>query len=96
VALRDEELTLRFALMEGNLSRDAVLKFLDTFAEMFDAHADALAPLLDEQAMSLHGFLALQCGIDGYRVRAEWARRARARVEASGTLGRTARGRTGR
>lgn len=90
VALREPELMLRFALMEGLLERRVIAQFLRTMAQAIDDYVVSIEPLLQAPGMSRHGVLALQSGIDGLRERAAWARHALRQI----TAGRPGRRRT--
>lgn len=81
-AFREPELTLRFALMEGVLDDKAIERFLKDFSAICDEYAASIEGHLKKPGMTLHGRLALQGGIDAYRARAEWAKRAIRRVRA--------------
>ena len=77
VALRMDELMLRFAFMDI-AGRRVTRDFLARLAEEIDVRLESLEEVLSEMEGSAlsHGRLALQAGIDGYRAHGAWARRA--------------------
>lgn len=86
--MRDsDELLLRFAFMEGLVGRETVLAFLDRLASLADSIVDGLVAhhatmQRDEVAAGTPntGRLALQHGIESYRVLARWSRASRAEL----------------
>ena len=78
IVWRDDELMLRFAFM-GSLVDDTLTgRFLQQMIEGLDAYIDELEELLGNmpQEGPLHGRLALASGIDAYKARRSWARKA--------------------
>ncbi len=69
---------LRFAFMDRLVSRAETLRFLESFRDAVDAYVAVLETNRAETASttSLHGKLALESGIAGYRTQARWARHA--------------------
>lgn len=78
VVFRLDELLLRFSLMAGLLSAAQTRRFLRTFTREVEAYVVELRR--QEEALpvdaSVHGTLALECGIESYRAHARWAKRA--------------------
>ena len=74
---RQDDVMLRFVFMEGVLGREDTIRFLGELA----FHSEAYVASLEEQLttlrpdMPLHTRFALEHGIGGYRMDAEWARR---------------------
>ena len=85
VALRMNELALRFAFMEV-AGAQVARRFLSSLADEIDAHVEHLELTLSEMEGSAasHGRLALQMGIDTYRAQGAWARGALEVLESDG------------
>lgn len=83
VIWRHGDLMLRFVFMEGILGREDAIRFLEELA----FHSEAYVASLEEQwttlgpDMPLHTRFALEHGIGGYRMDAEWARRVISELE---------------
>ncbi len=77
---------LRFSLMEGRLERREVIAYLTDYARLSDEYLTELERDLVARGagLSLHARLALELGLRGYRLQAEWARWAIQRLRASG------------
>jgi DNA-binding PadR family transcriptional regulator len=73
-----DDLMMRFALMDGILSRERSVRFLQDFATQIDAHVADLRRYLESarSILPVCGKLALESGIQYYEMHAEWARRA--------------------
>ncbi len=73
-----DDLMMRFAFMDPLIGREATLRFLDDFAAEIDAHVIGLRNYLDStrDIMPPCGRLAMENGIQGYEMNAQWARRA--------------------
>jgi DNA-binding PadR family transcriptional regulator len=73
-----DDLMLRFAFMDPVVGREATLQFLHDFASHIDEHVAGLRRYLDSVRDILPpcGRLAMENGIQGYEMDAQWARRA--------------------
>jgi len=71
-----DDLLLRFAFMDQALGARHSLRFLEQFAEQVVNYIPELREFVaaHRAEMSVSGRLALECGIEGYRQRLEWAR----------------------
>jgi len=71
-------LMLRFAFMDKTLNAEQTLGFLDEFIGELSAYIPTLGQYLDGHGseMPLSGRLALECGIEEYEARLQWAKRA--------------------
>lgn len=69
---------MRFALMEGQLEREAVLAFLSDLAAALDSFVSGMEQYVASEAQSFqrHAVLALEHGIVMHRASLEWARSA--------------------
>ncbi len=78
VVRRDGELDLRFAFLGGLGGPADSRRFLESLAAEIDAEVESLERHLARMkaAAGLHGRLALESGIELYKARARWARRA--------------------
>ena len=78
VARREEELMLRFAFMDVLVDQQSIQRFLEQMIAEIDSYLKEL--IEHRNGMTgpgeAHGRLALEGGIEGYRARARWARRA--------------------
>jgi DNA-binding PadR family transcriptional regulator len=76
---------LRFAFLDRVLGPEATAGFLAALARELAAHVAALEGFHETQAraLPLTGRLALESGIDGYKARLAWARRAARHFKAS-------------
>jgi len=83
VIWRMDDLMLGFAITDGIAGRDATLRFLRSFAAEIEAYAADLRSYLDgaRASMPVCGRLAMENGIEGYQMNANWARRAIAELE---------------
>ena len=77
------ELMLRFAFMGGIVEPRQIARFLRDLEREIAAYIPTLEEFIATQRrqMSLSGRLALECGIQEYLARLEWARSAAARFE---------------
>jgi DNA-binding PadR family transcriptional regulator len=77
------DLMLRFAFMDGALGAEEAIRFLSEFAKELEAYIPTLQQFLELHTpeMPLSGQLALQCGIQEYKVRLRWARTSAALYE---------------
>jgi DNA-binding PadR family transcriptional regulator len=73
-----DDLMMRFAFMDGVVGREKTLRFLRDFAARIDAHVADLRGYLESARSILPacGRLAMENGIQGYEMNAQWARRA--------------------
>ncbi len=78
VVWRLDELILRFALMEGVVSNDKRIEFLEQFLFEVDGYVEHLKGYLAEVrgVIPVSGRLAMEHGIANYSMNAEWARGA--------------------
>ena len=78
VIWRMDDLMLRFAFMDGVVGRERTVRFLRDFASQIDAHVADLRCYLENARSILPacGRLAMENGIQGYEMNAQWARRA--------------------
>ena len=76
---------MRFALMENQLPREAVLAFLDDLASALDSFVSGMEQYLASgaQASRRHAELALEHGIAIHRASLEWTRSAAAALTGS-------------
>ncbi|MCU0915485.1 MAG: PadR family transcriptional regulator [Planctomycetes bacterium] len=83
VIWRMDDLMLRFAFMDPVVGRETTLQFLDAFASHIDEHVAGLRRYLDSMRniMPPCGRLAMENGIQGYEMNAQWARRARKELQ---------------
>lgn len=81
-----DDLMLRFAFLGHVVGRKQTVKFLKEFAAEVEAHLSSLRQYMDEvrETMSPYGRLAMDNGLDSYRVNARWARRAIKQLQQSG------------
>lgn len=75
---RDDELMLRFALMGSVVDDTATRHFLEQMLGLLDTYIPELKRVLAAmpEAGPPHGRLALSSGIESYRARRKWVRRA--------------------
>jgi DNA-binding PadR family transcriptional regulator len=75
---RMDDLMLRFAFMDGLVGRAKMLRFLQEFASQIEAHVADLRRYFDGAGDILPpcGRLALENGIQSYKMNAQWARQA--------------------
>ena len=88
--MRQAELMLRFAFMDGNVPRSVTLTFLDQFTRELAGYAaelriqwEQMTALMDQaigRDRTHTGLLAFQSGIEGLETQLAWARRARAQL----------------
>jgi DNA-binding PadR family transcriptional regulator len=73
-----DDLMMRFAFMDGVIGRERTVRFLQDFASQIDAYVIVLRGYLDSvrDIMPPCGRLAMENGIQGYEMNAQWARRA--------------------
>ena len=73
-----DDLMMRFAFMDGVVGREKTLRFLRDFAARIDAHVADLRRYFESARSILPacGKLAMENGIQGYEMNAQWARRA--------------------
>ena len=73
-----DDLMLRFAFMDQIVGREKTLQFLRAFASEIDAYVPILRSYLDGATDTLPpcGRLAMEQGIAGYEMNAQWAKRA--------------------
>jgi len=78
VIWRMDDLMMRFAFMDGIVGREMTVRFLEDFASQIDAHVADLQHYFDSAKSILPacGKLAMENGIQGYEMNAQWARRA--------------------
>ncbi len=78
VIWRMDDLMMRFAFMDGIIGREGTVRFLQDFASQIDAYVAVLRGYLTgvTDIMPPCGRLAMQNGIQGYEMNAQWARRA--------------------
>jgi DNA-binding PadR family transcriptional regulator len=77
------ELMLRFAFMDGVVGRCGMARFLRDLEREIAAYIPSLQEFIANQGegMSISGRLALECGIQEYAARLEWARTSAALFE---------------
>lgn len=77
------DLMLRFAFMDGALGAQEAIRFLSEFAKELEAYIPTLQQYLKLHApeMPFSGQLALECGIQEYKMRLRWARTSAALYE---------------
>jgi DNA-binding PadR family transcriptional regulator len=77
---------LRFALAEGRLSKTEVLDYLDSYRSVVESYLEELAEYVEDMAGSelLHGRLALDHGVRGYRSELEWVKSTAAKIRGAG------------
>jgi DNA-binding PadR family transcriptional regulator len=90
VAMRPEELMLRFAIMDGNAPRQTAIRLLQALEDGLAAQVMTYRLQLREMQAMLRkpegtvaqhtGVLAFEAGIEGMESRLAWARRARAKL----------------
>ncbi len=90
VAMRPEELMLRFAFMDGNAPRQTAIRLLQALEDGLAAQVETYRVQRGEMQAMLRkpdgtvaqhtGVLAFEAGIEGMESRLAWARRARARL----------------
>jgi DNA-binding PadR family transcriptional regulator len=80
-----DDLILRFAFMDQVLGPEPTARFLRDYAREIDAHVADLRRYLDgvRDLMPTCGRLALENGIQGYEMNAQWARRAMKELQGS-------------
>jgi len=73
-----DDLMLRFAFMDPIVGREAIVRFLHALASRIDEHVTNLRRYFDDVRDILPpcGRLAMENGIQGYEMNAQWARRA--------------------
>ena len=73
-----DDLMMRFAFMGGIVGHERTVRFLRDFAARIDAHVADLRRYLESARSVLPacGRLAMENGIQGYEMNAQWARRA--------------------
>jgi DNA-binding PadR family transcriptional regulator len=73
-----DDLMMRFAFMDGVIGREGTVRFLQEFASQIDAYVTVLRAYLRsvKDIMPPCGRLAMEQGIQGYEMNAQWARRA--------------------
>ncbi len=73
-----DDLMMRFAFMDGVVGREMAVRFLRDFAARIDAHVADLRGYFESARSILPacGRLAMENGIQGYEMNAQWARRA--------------------
>jgi len=78
VIWRMDDLMLRFAFIEQVVGRKRTLQFLKEFQSEIDSHHRSLRQYLDEvkEFISPCGRLAMENGIEIYKMNAKWAKRA--------------------
>jgi DNA-binding PadR family transcriptional regulator len=84
VIMNVDELILRFAFLDGNVSRRVTIKFLADFERELDLYLRELRTYCRDSGMNKMintGTLAFQYGIEGYETNLAWARRARKQLE---------------
>lgn len=90
VAMRSEELMLRFAFMDGNVPRKTAIGLLEALENGLATQVKAYRAQRKEMQAKLRkadgsvaqhtGVLAFEAGIEGMEARLAWARRALARL----------------
>lgn len=91
VRMRQPELMLRFAFMDGNVPRSITTQFLDQFERELAAYAaesrtkweqmrDLVVRAMPGRIPIHTGLLAFESGIEGMEAQVGWARRARAQL----------------
>jgi DNA-binding PadR family transcriptional regulator len=91
VRMRQQELMLRFAFMDGNVPRSTTVQFLDQFARELAVYAaesrtkwkemsDLVARAMPGRVPIHTGLLAFESGIEGMEGQVSWARKARAQL----------------
>ena len=75
---KDQELMLRFALMGSVVDDEATHRFLSQMSDVLDEYIPELEQILTTMPKGgpPHGRLALSSGIEAYKARRSWARRA--------------------
>ena len=75
---KDDELMLRFALMGSVVDNEATRRFLSQMSDVLDQYIPELEQILAAfpKEGPPHGRLALSSGIDAYKARRRWARKA--------------------
>jgi len=78
VIWRMDDLILRFAFMEEIVGRKSTLRFLKEYRQETGTYAASLADTLEEMRtlLSTSARLALEHGIESYRMNARWAARS--------------------
>jgi DNA-binding PadR family transcriptional regulator len=95
VRMRQPELMLRFAFMDGNVPRSTTVQFLDQFARELAVYAaesrtkwnemrDLVAKAMPGRVPIHTGLLAFESGIEGMEAQLSWARKARAQLVEDG------------
>jgi DNA-binding PadR family transcriptional regulator len=91
VRMRQAELMLRFAFMDGNVPRSITVQFLDQFTQELAHYAvesrtkwqhmrDLVARAIPGRVPIHTGLLAFEAGIEGMEAHVGWARRVRAQL----------------
>lgn len=83
VTFRIAEMMLRFAFMDGNVSRSTTIRFLDQFSRELGIYVGELRAKFEQTGarVPLHtGLLAFELGIRGMETQLAWAQEARARL----------------
>ncbi|HKD61955.1 MAG TPA: PadR family transcriptional regulator [Terracidiphilus sp.] len=89
--MRQTELMLRFAFMDGNVPRSITIQFLGQFARELALYAaesrtkwqqmrDLIAKAMPGRVPIHTGLLAFEAGIEGMETQVSWARRVRAQL----------------
>lgn len=75
---KDDELMLRFAFMGAVAGNDVSIRFLEQMIAALDVYIPELEEILAAMPKEgpIHGRLALSSGIDAYKARRRWAKRA--------------------
>ena len=83
IASRQGYMLLRFVFMEANVPREDALRFLADLASQCDEYVAELEELWRELGpqIPLYSRFAMERGIAGYRMDAEWARRVISELE---------------
>jgi len=78
VIWRMDDLILRFTFMEEIVGRKSTLRFLKEYRQETETYAASLADTLEEMRtlLSTSARLALEHGIESYRMNAKWATRS--------------------
>jgi DNA-binding PadR family transcriptional regulator len=82
---KDDELMLRFALMGSVVDNETTHRFLNQMSRVLDLYIPELEQILATmpQEGAPHGRLALSSGIEAYKARRSWAKRALQEFEPS-------------
>ncbi len=80
VIWRLDDLTLRFALLDGNVQRSDTMRFLEDFEHHLAEYLHELRQYernFDPKLRSTTGYLAFKHGLDSYQAELQWVRHAR-------------------